>query len=596
MKKRIIKMVSLLLAASITLTSCSVNPLDPFGFFSNKDDEGDKKGETTTKKEENSGFLDGILGIFGNNKQTGLRESTVSKEDLTNVSNEPYNYNGSEGKYTGEWYEGHPEGEGKFFVSNDEYCDGQWVDGKPCGDVKLCLPRGEGAYMRYEGVYADNEPCGVGYMEYGYSDDQGWGYVKGDFSDKSSLRWYSFNEDNFPVDMGVYSSNGEKISYTEEKGVTGVDFEKPENIPVLFSPTIESVYESDNWKYALYYSGKFYGPTDEDGLPNGLGYYSASEKWYNKYVNSEGTFYQEDYYNGEFGSDYTIESYEEDYKDTECILVNVRCFGNWEHGKLIGKHFLTYYLPDTGEVIKQKYTEVNEEGEHTGIYTEVTMTNKYNTSYVSAELRGLAKSRCKMIIKKHDMDSEAADLKNYKKGSDGYYKSGDYETIEYYEDGTVGYFWYYYTITDTAEYEKLRNSGKNFWIDPVCVGVYYIYDENGNVVEQGQAYRGVWRDDEFIENNERMEAQKAKRDALYLGIFIGLLAVGTGIIVADAKNFNDKVDAYNKAVQAHQENEYKYNQLIDQADSAVSSGNYSEAERLYKEASDIPIITVPSLF
>lgn len=209
-------MVSLLLAASITLTSCSVNPLDPFGFFSNKDDEGDKKGETTTKKEENGGFLDGILGIFGNNKQTGLRESTVSKEDLTKVSNETYNYNGSEGKYTGEWYEGHPEGEGKFFVSDDEYCDGQWVDGKPCGDVKLCLPRGEGAYMLYNGVYADNKPCGEGYMELGYSDDQGWGYVKGDFSDKTSLRWYSFNEDNFPIDMGVYSANGEKISYTEE--------------------------------------------------------------------------------------------------------------------------------------------------------------------------------------------------------------------------------------------------------------------------------------------------------------------------------------------------------------------------------------------
>ncbi|MBR5091710.1 MAG: hypothetical protein IK093_19990 [Ruminiclostridium sp.] len=581
MKKRIIKMVSLLLAASITLTSCS-------GPFGNKDDE---KGET--KKEETGGFLDGLFGMFDNNKQTGLRESTVSKEDLTNVSNEPYNYNGSEGKYTGEWYEGHPEGEGKFFVSDDEYCDGQWVDGKPCGNVELCSPRGGGAYMLYNGVYADNKPCGEGYMELGYSDDQGWGYVKGDFSDKTSLRWYSFNEDNFPVDMGVYSSNGEKISYTEEKGVTGVDFEKPESIPIMFSLSKGDVYESDDWKYALYYSGKFYGPTDEEGLPNGLGYYNASEKWYNVYVNSEGQFYQEDYYNGEFGSDYTIKSYEEYYKDNDCTFVNVRCFGKWEHGKLIGKHFLTYYLPETSEIIKQKYTEVNEDGKHTGMYTEVTMSYKYNTSYFSAELGIRAKSQCKMIIKKYNIDEISLD--KYKKGSDGYYRSGDYETIEYYEDGSLGYFWYYFTITDTATYEKQRKSG-DIWIDTVGTGVYYIYDENGNVIEQGQKYRGTWRDDEFIENNERMEAQKAKRDALYLGIFIGILAVGTGIIVADAKNFNDKVDAYNKAVQAHQENEYKYNQLIDQADSAASSGNYSEAERLYKEASDIPIITVPSLF
>ena len=62
----------------------------------------------------------------------------------------------------------------------------------------------------------------------------------------------------------------------------------------------------------------------------------------NSYVDPDGRFYLEDYYECQFGDNYKVESVEEEYKDDKDIvhLVSIRHFGYRSGGKCCEKLLL----------------------------------------------------------------------------------------------------------------------------------------------------------------------------------------------------------------------------------------------------------------
>lgn len=575
--KKITKMTALLLTASIALTSCSA----PFDLKNDKKEEktqqqDNSKDESKTQQQDSDpGILDSIFGIFDGS----------SNVKITAVTDEPYTLNGREGRYTGDWKGDRPEGKGSFYINDSDFYEGEWSNGKPYGNVVVQSSYAEGSYIRYEGVYADNSPAGVGKAFVKYADGYGYGTIEGDFSDHSTLLWYSFDENGFPTDIGCVSEDGEDISYVENPDKGGIDY-KEQGLPYLG-------FDESGPAAARAYVGKYYGQTDENGLADGYGYFYGEVQYRNCIEGNDVIYFEGDddgfyevmcrYFEDKVDNVITGNESEEELTNRYGVYVplmkqsfslhrdnadnvpsyDIEYLGMWDHGKLTGKYSRTFKKHETGEVVETEMCESDKNGELTGEYIFISTRSyghRYMHPYLSVTTQNLST------------------IKDYYPDENGVYRGSDIITEEHYEDGGYGIFdQYYVNSKDTSK-----------------AGRYVIYDANGNVQETGGIYGDFFHSDEDIAKYEKI---KREDEFMFnIGITITALALYGAIkwSIEDDKRFNTRMAAYREASKQATENEYKFNNLMKDVKNAYSSGNYSEAEKLCKQAKEIPIICLPS--
>ena len=591
MKKKLIRTTAMLLEVTMTLTSCAdIGKMIP---FIGSSDESEEKSE---KDDNSGGFLDGILGIFNQQeeKSSEPKKSEVSVEDLVEVSDRSYTLNGVSGRYTGQWYQGHPEGNGRLDIDDTDYCDGDWIEGSPCGNVEIIETRADGSYMYYKGVYSDNRPAGEGYMYLGFSDNMGNAEIKGDFSDNSSLRWYSFDNNGFPVEFGIYSDEGVTINYIDAQNLEGGVEHREDVVSVYYFNGAGSVSPlrvteeiaaqcDDNGRFfttnGLYYLGTFYGPTDEDGKADGWGYYHGSPKWKNRIIGPDDYFYLEDIYNGEFGDDYEIKPINEIYDTSDWDICDVRVFGYWEHGQIVGKHCREYYLPETNTVVKRVTSEYSKDRLLTGDYTEISFSDTHHTYYGTDVQRNMNEENpCTSVV--YLSGTEA--FTRYSKNEDGNYTCPGAVSEEYFENGDVAYYW---------EYRYLQNPDKkNSW---VVTGQYWRYNDNNELIEEGLYSDGLWMTYDLYNQRLQEEKERKTKEKLTLTI-LGAFAVGFLIwCYEDSKEFTRRVEARTQANNLAMKYDAQYYDLKRKAESEFELGNYSSAMEYAEQAKNVPIVYVP---
>jgi len=509
------------------------------------------------------------------------------------VSDRSYTLNGISGRYTGQWYDNHPEGNGRLDIGDTDYCDGDWIDGKPSGNVEIREMRGDGSYMYYKGVYDDGRPTGEGYMYLSFADDMGNAEIKGDFGDYSSLNWYSFDSEGFPVEFGVYSDSGEAINYIDAQNLTGgvehredvvsvYYFNSADTIsPLRVSEEIPAQCSNDGRFFTidgLYYLGTFYGPTDEDGKANGWGYFHGSPKWKNRIVSGD-YFYLEDVYNGEFGDDYEIKPINEIYDVSDWKISDVRVFGYWEHGQIVGKHSREYYLPETDTIIKKVTCEYDIDRLLTGDYTEISFSDAHHKYYGTDTKRNMDEGNpCTSVV--YLSGTEA--FTNYTKNEDGDYTCPGSVSTEYFENGNVAYYWKYRYLPNPKNKDTWENAGQ-----------YWIYNSNNDLIEEGLLAPAGWMT--YDKYNQRIQEEKARKtkDALTLAI-LGAFAVGFLVWChEDSKEFERRVQAKTEANNLAMKYDAQYNDLVSKAKDAYYAGDYYGAESYAEQARNVPIVCVP---
>ncbi len=564
MKNKLTKAIALMLAASITLTSCG-------GENSKNSDNGNWLNNVFSGAETSAaaGETSAESNIFpvDNDDHGNENNSNNNNFGAAQVTDETYSINDKEGKYTGNWVNGRPEGTGELKISDDEYYKGEWSDGKLSGNVELLRPYGDGSYIYYKGEYNNNGPSGKGDMYVQYANNCGHYVVEGDFSDYSSLVWRSFDRDEFPEAFGVVANDGSLVTYADYNEKTGIDrIEK--GIP---AHEIDRRYNGGNaWSKLFEFKGKYYGPVDRNGAPNGYGYFEGKPAWHSYYCDDqEKEFYLIDEYNGQFETEEYAKDHYGYYKydmDDKVGKVDAKLYGTWQNGKLVGKYYVIYYLAETGEEVEKYCAEWDDNGKAVGSSIEVKLSSSEQTYYGEEVLRNKDAGRsCEMTVKKMNADS----FSDFKPNDDGVYCCSGYEVEEYYTDGGMGWYHVYCYLQ--------KPSDKNSW---KYVGSCQLFDKDGNVVKEQRYYDGMWMTEQEINDMIRKEKEKKQKEQLTMALTLGLMAAGIAFIYYDAKRFNEKIQ-----VQRELSNKAMMNNL--ERDRLIKEGKYEEASKM-------PIMCAPS--
>lgn len=224
--KKLIKATAMLLAVTMTLTACQgENPTQP---------------QTVQSLEK---------------EYTAYLNAAV-----TEVEDKPFTLNGMKGTYSGDWKGNRPEGEGTFWLNDNEYYYSEnWVNGDINGQGEIRRLGSDGKVRFYTGECVYSEPFGQGTMEIGEDGDEFRTVIDGDFSDSSGLLYFTLNAEGRCTNIGGYI-NGEYESYVNNPDVTGMEF------LVERTPIGGAAYKSR--------TGYYIGQVNEAGLPDGYGYYS----------------------------------------------------------------------------------------------------------------------------------------------------------------------------------------------------------------------------------------------------------------------------------------------------------------------------------
>ncbi len=179
-----------------------------------------------------------------------------SSASVTQVTDQPFTLGGKEGLYTGDWKGDRPEGNGDLIISDNEYYKGEWRCGILLGQGIISKIYDDGSSMYYKGECAYDTPAGEGTMYFSMADNQYFMLAEGDFTNESTLRCYITDVYGKLCDIGGIN-NGEFISYVDNPidGITVSCLENDKGYILEGSP------------------GRYIGQTDENGVPNGYGYY-----------------------------------------------------------------------------------------------------------------------------------------------------------------------------------------------------------------------------------------------------------------------------------------------------------------------------------
>lgn len=336
---------------------------------------------------------------------------------VTNVSEKPFTVNDREGLYTGEWKSKRPNGNGELIISDTEYYKGEWCDGMLLGQGEFALLCDDGSYMHYEGKCADDMPIGEGTMTISSADSPYLLTIRGNFADESTLMCFTTDDVQKLCDIGIIR-NGEFISCVDNPNAV-------EGITAMRVINDKGFTYNDN-------PGKYIGETDENGIPNGYGYFELYPVT-NEYTN-------------------------------QCIKYN--CLGSWKDGYIEG-----YYtsLWDNGMV---------------GVKTVGCMTGGRDVG----EYESYTYDSYGLTVEKMNYDTYD-NYDNFELGDDGIYR-GSYKETEYFSnDGTYGY-------NKRRKTYKLLDDGSydlEYALHVNDEGEYCNYDRYGNVIDYGVPLESGWQ-------------------------------------------------------------------------------------------------------
>ncbi len=193
-------------------------------------------------------LLTGCAGSPASNKHTQFERTEKSdkvyqKAEITQVKDKEFSVSDKAGLYTGDWKGNRPEGEGTLVISEDEYYSGTWENGYLSGQGEIKTLDESGGVSYFKGECAYNEPSGQGQMTLGDTDSGSFTILDGSFDGESALMYYMIDKNKL-IDIGDYTG-GECVTYIDNPNVKGI-----------------------SRKY-----GEYFGQVDENGIPNGYGYY-----------------------------------------------------------------------------------------------------------------------------------------------------------------------------------------------------------------------------------------------------------------------------------------------------------------------------------
>lgn len=244
--KKLVKATALLLAVTVTLTACDspkVNLDWDFG-----DEQEQRQSQSWSQSRSST-------------KPVSSADANQIYMDapITKVENQPCVMNGSNGVYSGDWKGNRPEGEGTFWLSNNEYySSSNWYNGFIEGQGQIRRVGSDGKVNLYNGVCARNEPAGRGTMYVGEEGDATRIVIEGDFSNTAQLLYFFLDEKGMCIDVGGYVNGGDYESYVNNPNVKGGTF-------LVERQLVGTTYKSRN--------GFYIGQVDSKGIPNGYGYY-----------------------------------------------------------------------------------------------------------------------------------------------------------------------------------------------------------------------------------------------------------------------------------------------------------------------------------
>ncbi|MDE5993601.1 MAG: hypothetical protein K2G87_11200, partial [Oscillospiraceae bacterium] len=320
----------------------------------------------------------------------------------------------------------------------------------------------DGIWKQYKGECASNYPSGEGQMLMGIEGDPYLIEVDGDFGDESSLMYFATDEKGKLIEVGGIRG-GEFGSYLEDDAdVPWISYsEEEKNYQEMLERDAASQAERDTESYlgteeyeARYaeryaeiyderYSehinskkddgsyGKYFGQTDENGIPNGYGYYVA----------------------------YTT------YNDIASGLLTDLCkIGTWKDGHIDG-----YYTTlQTFGTVNYREDGCIKDGNKVG-------------DFISYENRTYNDGSKRDTIVKMNLD----EVNSYQLCEDGAYRTGYRITECYNSDGTKSHQEVRYRRDNSA-------SGYITYLGEPCVieGFYRVYDENGRPIDEGRPANG----------------------------------------------------------------------------------------------------------
>ncbi|MBD5139005.1 MAG: hypothetical protein HDT24_06835 [Ruminococcus sp.] len=385
-------------------------------------------------------------------------QGDYSNSSVKHVTNKAYASDYMNGKYTGDWKGDRPDGYGELIISDDEYYKGEWVHGVLYGQGEIRKVSDDGVWKYYKGECASNYPSGEGQMLMGIEGDPYLIEVDGDFGDESSLMYFVTDEKGKLIETGGIC-NGGFVNYVDNDSadIPWVHYSEEEkifmdNLDVYAAEHAEefaSSYSGTKFyeeKYTAKYNeiyndlyenhvnihkgeedyGRYFGQTDENGLPNGYGYYET----------------------------YTI------YNDVASGFLAFRSvLGKWKDGHIDG-----YYT----EVQNINTTSYREDG----CMSEGKGVGDFVSSHDVTASDGV--NRITVVTMNLD------EVNSYQLCDDGAYRTGYRRTDYYFDDGSYGF--------QEVRYRKDSNaSGYMTYLGEPCVreGSYCNYDKDGNVIDYG---------------------------------------------------------------------------------------------------------------
>lgn len=340
-----------------------------------------------------------------------------AKSPVTQVEEQPFTLDGVEGLYTGDWKGDRPEGNGEFVISQYDYYSGEWYNGILYGQGKVQKTCDDGTWKYFEGECAYNAPSGEGVMYIGGLDGSFLFEINGDFSDESSLLYYLTDEEGRLTDLGGIQ-NGEYVSYVDNPNVMG--------------GSVTRMINDDGYIYSGG-TGEYIGQIDQNGLPNGYGYFESCGEQPN----------------GQYRHWHVLSTWKDGYMDGYYIILeNIddklfrKTVGCKKDGKAVGE-FACYTTKESGLSVEKKNFDTYD------------------------------------------------DFDTFELGEDGIYR-GSYATVEYFNnDGTYGFQrrrrTYKLLEDGSLDYEyTYRPEGSD-------EGEYCNYDKNDNLIDYGVPLASGWK-------------------------------------------------------------------------------------------------------
>lgn len=376
---------------------------------------------------------------------------------VTQVTNKSFTMDDLHGLYTGSWKGDRPEGYGEFIISDNEYYKGEWVHGVLYGQGEIRKIYDDGVWKHYKGECASSFPSGNGQMFMGVDGESYLIEVDGDFGNESSLLYFLTDEKGKLIELGGICGGGfvnyldddnadiPWISYSEDEKIYQENLEEyaasqaeKDMAGYLGTDEYEARYAQRYAEiYDEFYSdhiklhkdeedyGKYIGQVDENGIPNGYGYYET----------------------------YTT------YNDIAVGPVFLSKLGTWKDGHIEG------YYTELQNIDSRSYREDGCIKDGIGV-----------GDYVSSDDQTFAGGVNKVTVVTMNLD----EINSYQLCEDGAYRTGYRRTDYYFDDGSYGFQEVRYRKDSSA-------SGYMTYLGEPCIreGSYCNYDKDGNVIDYG---------------------------------------------------------------------------------------------------------------